>query len=109
MANELKFYWNGIKHNGFLYSGFWSKSTDGKTVTLYLHCNGYRFNPYSWIEDFHYDGAEQKNDSDGMTDYFETTRIRFSGVLLAPALEALKKAEAHNEKRHAKRLAKANA
>lgn len=106
---NLKFYWNGIKHNGILYTGSWSLSTDGKTVTLYLRSNGYRFNDYSLIPDFNYDGAKQENNSDAMTDYFETTRIRFSGTLLASALEAKEKANAHLEKRLAKRLAKYNA
>ena len=107
MTNELKFYWNGIKHNGFLYTGSWSKSCDGKTVRLYLSCkSGYRFNPYSWIPDFNYDGARQKNDSDAMTDYFETTTIIFSGVLYDKALDAYNKAQARFEARQKRRYAR---
>ena len=108
MTNELKFYWNGIKHNGVLYTGYWSKSSSEPVVKLHLSAKrgNYSFNPYSWIQDFQYDGAQQKNDSDAMTDYFETTTIIFRGPLYEKALEACAKQVAHNEARIAKRYAR---
>lgn len=70
----LKFMYNGIKLNGKLYKGSYSKGGYTKqsgipndTITIYAR----DYEDFPKIE-----GLQIKNNSDSMTDYFEKDRIR---------------------------------
>ena len=99
----VKFMWNGIKVDGELYRAYYSmgKYTEASglpegTITVYAK-------DYTSIPRI--EGLQVENDTDIMTDYFETDRIRIAtdNKFYNDALEALKKHQAHNEKRFAKR------
>lgn len=87
-----KYMYNGIKIDGELYKGWWSKGPwtkesklpDG-TITFYA--DGYKSIPLPGVV----------NESDMMTDYFEKDRIRFTPghPNYAAALEAHGKQEMH--------------
>lgn len=84
----IKFYWNGIKHNGVMYSGSWGLHSSGD-VWLTLKESD-RYNRWAKIPDFDYKGARQQNDSSGYDDYWEPTSIIFAagGELFDQALAA---------------------
>jgi len=76
--NSVKFMWNGIKVDGVLYPAIYSTPVnsqrpneiqDGGTITIYAR--GYKSFPK--IE-----GLNIENNSDSMTDYFESDKIRVS-------------------------------
>lgn len=74
--NQVKWMYNGVKVNGKLYLGHYSKGNytpesgiENETITFYRR--GYGSTPA--IE-----GLAIKNDSDSQTDYFETDCIRIS-------------------------------
>jgi len=70
MANEIKFMYNGIKINGKLVKGFYSKSnyTNGAKFCFYS-------DSYCSIE--LRENFKVRNDSDSQTDYFEQDSIFF--------------------------------
>ena len=100
---SFKFLWNGIKVDG----GKLQKASfsDGRligfpegTVTIYAkHYSG--FSAEVW------EAFDVRNDSDSMTDYFETDRIRVQPghPLYAQAMAAVKASHQHHEKMQAKR------
>lgn len=102
----LKFYWNGIKgSDGKLQRCSYSNGAlfhhpEG-TITIYSK-------EYSHFTKDIQAAFEVENDSDIMTDYFEKDRIRVlpSHPLYQNVLTALYLAQKHNEKRHAKYLAR---
>jgi len=102
----LKFFYNGIKGgDGKLQRCFYSASAllhhpEG-TITIYSR-------EYSRFTKDIQETFDVENDSDCMTDYFEKDRIRVmpSHPMYAQVLAALRLMEAHNEKRHAKYLAR---
>lgn len=102
----VKFMWNGIKVDGELYRAYYSmgKYTEASglpegTITVYAK-------DYTSIPRI--EGLQVENDTDIMTDYFETDRIRITpdNKFYNDALEAVKKQTAHDEKRFAKRYGK---
>ena len=100
---QVKFMWNGIKIDGTLFRAHYSKGNytpesgiPAGTITVYRRDYG----PMPEIP-----GLTRRNESDIMTDYFETDRImiaRDNGWYPA-ALAAWEKAEAHNDRRFEKR------
>ena len=99
----FKFFWNGIKVNG----GELQKASfsDGRligfpegTVTIYAK-------RYSGFSAEVWDAFDVRNDSDGMTDYFETDRIRVQPdhPLYAQVVAAVKASGEHHAKMQAKR------
>ena len=103
----FKFFWNGIKVDGgklqkasFSMPGSyatWSGLPDG-TVTIYAkHYTG--FSAEVW------EAFDVRNESDGMTDYFETDRIRVKPdhPLFAQVVAAVKASDEHHSKLQAKR------
>jgi len=104
---SFKFLWNGIKVNGgklqkasFSMPGSyaaWSGLPDG-TVTIYA--KNYRRFSAEICKAF-----DVQNDSDGMTDYFETDRIRVKPdhPLYAQVVAAVKASDEHHAKLQAKR------
>ena len=113
MASEIRFMWNGIKVNGKLHPAFYSISRQAHTIgshtipaqaTVYARrCN--RF-PQEVQAAF-----AVKNDSDSMTDYFESDHFSAEPTHpLYPAIEAAAKARAeHDAKLTAKREEKCRA
>jgi hypothetical protein len=103
----FKFFWNGIKVNGgkLQKASFsmpksyatWSGLPDG-TITVYAK-------RYSGFSAEVWDAFDVRNDSDGMTDYFETDRIRVKPdhPLYSQVLAAVKASDAHHAKMTAKR------
>ncbi len=99
----VKFMWNGIKVDGELYRahysiGNYTESSGIPKETITVYAKDYKSFP-------RIEGLQIENESDIMTDYFETDRIRIApdNKFYNDALEALKKHQAHNEKRFAKR------
>jgi hypothetical protein len=107
----LKFMWNGLKITGatlkddVLYRAFYSKGSYTKesklpegTITIYAR----DYKDFPKI-----DGLNIKNDSDSMTDYFETDRIYVepSNKFYIQVLEAHSKQQAHNAATCKKRTA----
>jgi len=95
----VKFMYNGLKIDGKLYKGHWSRNgyvNAGKvcfeTVTFYMR--GYEDLPIVT-------GFEIHNDTDITTDYFEKDRVRFTPdhANYKDALEAWKLQETRNAKR----------
>lgn len=101
-----KFVWNGIKINGEFFKGHYTKgpytATSGipeGTITVYM--SGYKSLP-------RIEGLNIENDSDIMTDYFETDTVRiFPGTMYyEEAAKAHKAHEIHFEKRAIKQYEK---
>ena len=97
---QIKFMWNGIKIDGKLYRCHYS---DGKLInhpdgTLTIYRKDYGQMPQV-------EGLNVQNDTDMMTDYFERDRIRIdhNNKFYNDVKNALSMANAHNEKRWAKR------
>lgn len=99
----VKFMWNGIKVDGKLYRAHYSignyteaSGIPKETITVYAK-------DYTSIP--RVDGLQVENDTDIMTDYFETDRIRIApdNKFYNDALEAVRKQEEHYKKRFAKR------
>ena len=106
MANTVKFLWNGIKVDGVLYRAYYYKedytTSSGipkDTITLYAK-------DYSSIPQI--EGLQIENDSDSMTDYFETDQIRIypNNKYYNDALSAYQKKVEHDKKRFAKKYGK---
>ena|SRR5579863_8725681 len=101
--NQIKWMWNGLKVDGKLYSGSYSKDVlindTEETITVY----GNHYQSFPRIE-----GLTIQNDSDSMTDYFENDRIRIrqSSPFWKEALAAYEAAQVHHKKMHEKRMAK---
>ncbi len=91
----IKFMYNGIKINGKLYKASYNRY-DNKTIVLYL--SNYERLPLKPDE------IEIENESDIMTDYFEsdTLRIKPDTKYYEDALKGFKAAEIHNAKRAVK-------
>lgn len=87
----IKFVWNGIKVDGKLYKGFYVKSADDNTITLIAK-------EYSSLPRI--DGLEVKNETDWMTDYFDTDHVKIApnNKYYAEAMKAYIADEIHNEK-----------
>ena len=99
----IKFMWNGIKIDGELYKGWYSKGHYTKesgiplgTITIY----GKNYISFPRIE-----GLEIINESDSQTDYFENDRIRVmpDNKYYNDVLNAYNKQEEHNRKKFIKR------
>lgn len=105
MAN-VKFMWNGIKIDGRLHRGYMCISADRDGVE---HVTWYAKDYEGWED------AEQlrsifevENNSDIMTDYFETDKIRFfeGDEWFDEAMMAGRKKQLHDAKRHYNHLEK---
>lgn len=96
----MKFMWNGIKVDGKLHRVFYSDGelTNHPSGTLTIYARDY--GPLPRIE-----GLNVQNDSDSMTDYFETDRIRVmpGNRHYKAVLEALGMAKEHRDRMNAKR------
>lgn len=101
--STIKFVWNGIKVDGHLFRCFYSQGPytatsglPGGTITLYARDERLPRLP----------GMEIHNDTDVMTDYFETdtVRVRPGSTYYQSALDALKAAQIHEIKQAIKRL-----
>jgi len=104
MNANIKFMWNGIKINGELYRGSWYKGEYTATSgipkgTLTMYARDYRSIP-------RVAGLNINNETEILTDYFETDTIRIEpdSKYYAEAIEAWKKQEEHNNKRFNKRM-----
>lgn len=106
---NVKFLWNGIKVDGELYRAHYSKGNyyessgiPKDTITVYAK-------DYSALPQL--EGVQIENDSDAMTDYFETDRMRIypDSKYYNDALIAYNKMVEHNEKRFAKKYGKRSA
>lgn len=100
---NVKFMWNGIKVDGQLHRGHYSKGHYTKesglpqeTITIYAK----NYASFPAIK-----GLQIINDSDAMTDYFENDRIRVKpdNIYYKEVLTAYEKQEEHNKKRFAKK------
>lgn len=100
MTNEIKFLFNGIKIEGKLVKGYYSKGsyTNGAIGCFYVH------NYFSGQSQLLRKYFEVKNDSDIMTDYFENDSIYFYPG--DKYLEEFEKMVKQNEIRHAKQAVK---
>jgi hypothetical protein len=103
---KVKFMWNGIKVDDTLYRAHYScgpyttnSGLPEGTITVYA--KDYKSLPQ--IE-----GLQIENDSDSMTDYFETDRLRIKpdSKYYNEAKAAYDKMNEHNEKRFAKKYGK---
>ena len=100
---NFKFFWNGIKANGGKLQGAsfsTSRLIGFPEGTITIYAKNYRRFSGEICEAF-----QVLNDSDGMTDYFETDRIRVTPdhALYQMALKAAHAGEAHYAKLQAKR------
>lgn len=102
----LKFMYNGIKLDGQLYKGWYSKGTYTErsgipegTITIYAR----DYKRFPQIE-----GLEIKNESDSMTDYFEEDKIRVypTNKFYSEVHKAYEKQEERMKKQKEKRMAK---
>lgn len=100
MANEIKFLFNGIKIDGQLVKGFYSKGnyTNGAVGCFYV--KGYFRGQGDLLRKY----FKVENDTDLMTDYFDEDKIYFfeGDKLLKEFNEMVKQ----NEIRHAKQAVK---
>jgi hypothetical protein len=99
----LKFFWNGIKVNGGKLQT--ASYSTGRLIgypegTITIYAKSYRRFTAEVGEALHV-----QNDSDAMTDYFETDRIRVTPdhALYQMVLKAAQANEAHFDKMQAKR------
>jgi hypothetical protein len=99
---SFKFLWNGIKvDNGKLQRGSYSRGTligyPKGTITIYAKT-------YSGFSAAVWEAFNVQNDSDCMTDYFETDRICVcpDHPLYAEVANAAKAAESHYDKMRAR-------
>lgn len=106
---EAKFMWNGIKVDGELYRAFYScgsYSRSGELIdkTITIYAKDYKSFPQI-------DGLQIVNETDIMTDYFETDRIRVqpTNKHYAAVKAAYEKQKAHDDKRFEKRYGKRTA
>lgn len=99
--NEVKFMYNGIKINGKMVKGFWSK---GSYTNGALYC----FYADSCFSRELREVFSVKNESDIMTDYFETDKIYFftGDKYLKEVENVFKQQEIKNLKSKIKRLEK---
>lgn len=92
----IKFLWNGIKVDGKLHRCFFSDTQliNHPAGTLTIYAKDYK--PLPKI-----DGLDILNDSDGMTDYFETDRVRVlpGSTYHAAVASAIEASRAHYAKR----------
>lgn len=102
MKNEMKWMWNGLKVNGQLFSAWYSLGTlindTEESITVYAR------NYKSFPRDLN---LEIQNDSDSMTDYFESDRIRVrkNSPLWNDVFAAYQAAKIHSDKMAVKRAA----
>lgn len=68
--NEIKFMYNGIKINGKLIKGHWSKGSYTNDALYCFYADSYYSRELREV-------FFVKNESDIMTDYFETDKIQF--------------------------------
>lgn len=99
--NEVKFMYNGIKINGKLIKGHWSK---GNYTNGALYC----FYADSYFSKELREVFSVKNESDIMIDYFETDKIYFfaGDKYLKEVENSFKQQEIKNLKSKIKRLEK---
>lgn len=102
----IKFVWNGIKVDGVLYKGSymhgpWTAASGLPDGTIKLCASGYKGFP-------RIAGLSVENDSDIMTDYFDTDKITFrpDHPMYKDVLEAHDKQEAHRARQYEKRQQK---
>lgn len=99
---KIQWMWNGIKVDGKLHRAHYSKGVlindTEESITVYSR-------NYGRLPQI---GIEVINDSDSMTDYFESDRMRIKkdSEFWALALEAFEKQEFHYKKQMDKRMAK---
>ena len=99
----FKFLWNGIKvNNGQLQKGHYTIGNliNAPAGAITIYASTYKgFSREVW------EAFDVQNDSDSMTDYFETDRIRVKPdhPLYAEVLKAAQANEAHDAKLRAKR------
>lgn len=103
----FKFLWNGIKVNGgklqkasFSLPRCYTAESGLPVGTITIYAKNYSgFSAEVW------EAFDVRNDSDGMTDYFETDRIRVKPdhPLYSQALAAVKASDEHHAKMQAKR------
>lgn len=99
MKNTIRFLFNGLKVNGKLYPAYLSKNENQSgEIIIYVSARNYGTFPAEVREAFNV-----KNDSDMMTDYFETDSFTIGedSVYWKDALAAVIKLEAKNQKRYA--------
>ncbi len=94
---QIKFLWNGIKVDGKLHRVFYSGAEligNYPKGTLTIYARDYKSLPKI-------PGVNVQNDSDMMTDYFETDRARIlpDNPHYAAICAALQKLKKHNSKR----------
>lgn len=99
MTNTVKFVWNGIKINreffkGHYYAGPYTEASKLPAETITIYMRDYKSLP-------RVEGLNINNDSDIMTDYFETDTVRVfpDSPYYEDARKALKAAEIHTAKR----------
>lgn len=88
--SNVKFFWNGIKIDGTLYKGYWSEGPYTKTSGLPRGTISMYARDYTRIPQI--PGLTVSNESDSMTDYFETDTVRITPD--SPHYEAAAKAVA---------------
>jgi len=110
---DIRFMWNGIKIDGFLYKGYWSPSrrwgVPGDSA-IYFHASDYGYYDSQGRHRFFPKVAELTviNNSDIMTDYFDkdTIFIEPDNPYYSQAQQALSRQQAHDDKLQARRQAR---
>lgn len=102
--NTIKFYWNGLKVNGgkieqyhLSRGGYTAQSgIEESTITIYVSRRNSSLRFSKAVHDF----FTIKNDTDSMTDYFESDRINVSKdhPLYSQVLDAYNKQKDHQHK-----------
>lgn len=100
MAKKIKWMWNGIKINGKLHRAHYSKcvliNDSEESITVYARNHG----------SLPQIGVDVQNNTDIMTDYFDTDRMRIrkDSQFWDPALAAFEKQESHHKAKMDKRF-----
>lgn len=104
MSPAVRFLWNGIRFDGKFYPAHYSRFVPAnkthEVIAVYARSLLKGLPPI----------GDVKNDSDGMTDYFETDKlyIREEEIHWAAVVEAMKKSEEHYARLRYRREAKLN-
>ena len=98
MTSKIKFMYNGIKIDSKLIKGFWSYgNSTNKNIKATFYVKDYDNNHRKLLTEY----FKVENDSDIMTDYFETDRIRF--MLNDKNIDQIKKAWKQQELKYINR------
>lgn len=100
MANEIKFLFNGIKIDGKLIKGFYSKGSYNNGAVGCFYTKSYFSGQNELLRKY----FKVENDTDIMTDYFDDDKIYFFEG--DEYLEEFNKMVKQNEIRHAKQAVK---